>query len=142
MATTRARTRRRGGPWPGWLRWWYGQGGPARDAAIMDRWLTYLEAGIMRPGQLVAQDLGVSRSTVHRALIRYGQRMRGEWPPAVPNGFGYGAQDWRRARLQALQDQGLTPAEIHDVDQAQAMADGAWLPPIPDQFDDNGDPAW
>jgi hypothetical protein len=131
--------RRRGGPWPGWLRWWYAQGGPRRDAIIWDLYLAQLAAGNRRPGQLVADAVGVSRSTVHRALIRYGQRARGEWPPAVPNGFGYGARDWREKRRQAL---GLSPAQAYAEDKAEAQELGEFWPTVDDQYDDNGDPAW
>jgi hypothetical protein len=128
MASTK--TRRRGGPWPGWLRWWNEQGGPARDARAW--WLFYSNFPYVTQADVAAM-LGCSQSTVSRALKRHPQRLRGEWPPEVSNGFGLSQEQRRALRMRQLGYEEpltrLTPTE------------NAYVPPA-DQFDDNGDPAW
>jgi hypothetical protein len=123
----------RGGPWPGWLRWWYDQGGPARDARIVRAYIDQMVLGNLRPGGVVARQMGVSRSTVHRAIIRYRQRTELNWPPQVSNGFGLSQEQRRALRMRQLgyemPQPRLTRSESH------------YVPPA-DQFDDNGDPAW
>jgi hypothetical protein len=112
-----------GGPWPGWLRWWYDSGGPARDAAIHDAYLELLlHSPIRARQQTVADQFGVSQSTVHRAVTRHRQRMRLSWPPPVSNGFGLSARRRRGLRLDQLnRDPDLDPplallhvARIHE----------------------------
>jgi DNA-binding transcriptional MocR family regulator len=101
---------RRAGPWPHWLHWAEGQGLIQRDYRIEQTWHELFLNGNMRPGQAVADAVGVSRSTVSRAMQRMAQRRAGAWPPPIPNGFGYSAKERRRARLRAsgyaLQDDG------------------------------------
>jgi hypothetical protein len=76
-------------------------------------WLDQLEAGIERPGQIVADQFGVSRSTVHRALARSADWLSPTgWPPPVPHGFGLSAADRRRVRLRA---QGVNPYENRPI---------------------------
>lgn len=118
MTTTRRRLTgwHRGGPWPGWIRWWYASGGPARDARIARLYLELLGQGNLRPGQQVADAIGCSRSTVHRALIRHGQRIRGQWPPKISNGFGESAAERRALRLRQL---GLNPHTEQPIDPSE-----------------------
>jgi hypothetical protein len=125
---------RRGGAWPGWLRWWYAQGGPRRDAQIHGLFLSQLAAGNLHPLPTVARIMGVSYSTAWRAVERHVQRLSPDgWPPPVPNGYGLSAEERRNARMRAL----------HQVEGGPfTLAEERYQVPIPDQYDDNGDPAW
>ncbi len=106
----------RGGPWPGWLAWWYAQRGPARDAAIHDAYLgLLLHSPIRARQQTVADQFGVSQSTVHRAVTRHRQRLRLSWPPVVSNGFGLSAAARRELRLEQLRDQQQRDPEDEDL---------------------------
>jgi hypothetical protein len=131
-----------GGPWPGWLRWWYAQGGPARDAAIWSAYLDMLEAGVLRPGQLVADRIGVSRSTVFRAMRRHAARVRGEWPPEVTDGFGDSARVRRARIMRQLGYADDRPILDENQDQARRPTGGGYVCPVPDRYDENGDEAW
>jgi hypothetical protein len=94
---------RTAGPWPGWVRYWTRTtGGIGRDLLIHDAWLNQLMAGNMRPGQVVADQFGVSRETVRWALIRARDWLSPTgWPPAIPHGFGLSYAERRRAILRA-----------------------------------------
>jgi hypothetical protein len=107
--------RRTAGPWPHWLRYWTRTtGGIRRDLLIHDAWLNQLMAGNMRPGQVVARQFGVSRSTVHRALARATDWLSPTgWPPAIPHGFGLSHAERRRVILRA---HGINPYEGRPID--------------------------
>jgi hypothetical protein len=112
MPTTTPRTRpwSRAGLWPWWLRWYEAQGLPQQDHRIYALYLELLGSGVTRPGQQVADAVGCSRSTVHRAMIRMRHRMNDGWPPVISDAFYCSAAERRRLRL--WQERGLT--EQHD----------------------------
>jgi hypothetical protein len=97
----RART---AGAWPHWVRYWEtSTGGLRRDLMIDRAYLELMVEGNLKPGQVVADRFGTSRTSVHRARARVLDWLSPEgWPPAIPHGFGLSADARRRARLSAM----------------------------------------
>jgi hypothetical protein len=142
--TPRSRPWSRAGWWPWWLHWYRAQGLEQQDARIERLYLDLLGSGNLRPGQQVADAVGVHRSTVHRALVRQRQRHDGGWPPLISNGFGQSAAAKRRQRL--WQERGLVEqydgsmVKLSRVELDYQAPDGPQEPGMDDRADQRYDP--
>lgn len=119
--------------------------GPANDYRIWLKFWELVGQGNLHPGPTVARLLGCSRSTVYRAMVRERQRMEGRWPPEIPNGFGYSAEQRRRVRLQAVmkrQGQVLDPEQAPFPTLSREVREYVIPDQLQDRYDENGDEAW
>lgn len=136
MDQIKLRSRHRAGPWPSWLKWYREQGWWARDAQAYRLYET--ETLTMTQ---IAERLGCSVSTIHRGIRRTDQRMHGNWPPEVSNGFGLDQDQRRRLRLRQARAQYLPAPEESTrlTPTVNAFQVPDWAQ---DQYDENGEEAW